>query len=116
MLTGTGLITGAGKVPINILFRDADCSTGSGIGQATAVAYVRAGCRKLALADISQSGLERTTQLIRPYDEKLQVLELPVDVSDQNAVEDMVKKTVETFGRLDYGKCLLAISLMLHKI
>ncbi|TVY18047.1 Levodione reductase [Lachnellula arida] len=85
-LNGIGLITGAG----------------SGIGQATAVAFVREGCQRLTIADMSASGLEKTTQLIKSHDAKAQVLELLVDVSNQDAVNKMVKKTVETFGQLDY--------------
>ncbi|TVY88676.1 Levodione reductase [Lachnellula willkommii] len=93
-LNGIGLITGAG----------------SGIGQATAVAFVREGCQRLTIADMSASGLEKTTQLIKSHDAKAQVLELLVDVSNQDAVNKMVKKTVETFGHLDYDQQFMTCS------
>ncbi|CZR66381.1 related to dehydrogenase [Phialocephala subalpina] len=87
MLNGTGLITGAG----------------SGIGQATAIAYARAGCQSLTLVDMNAAGLQKTKELIKSSDETIKMLELLVDVSDETAVEEMVKKTVDTFGGLDYA-------------
>ncbi|TVY43494.1 Levodione reductase [Lachnellula subtilissima] len=104
MLNGIGLITGAGNnVPFNIVLINTYFGAGSGIGQATAVAFVQEGCKRLTIADMSASGLEKTTQVIKSHDEKAEVLELLVDVSNQDAVNEMVKKTVETFGRLDYA-------------
>jgi len=104
------------KLPSILSFNMLTLGAGSGIGQAIAIAFVREGCQKITIADMSVSGLEKTKQLIKSYDEKVQVLDMLVDVSDQTAVDDMVKKTVEAFGRLDYGKCLADISSTWYKI
>lgn len=65
---------------------------------------------------MSASGLQKTTQLIKSLDAKTQVLELLVDVSNQDAVNNMVKKTVETFGQIDYGKHQEPFSFISYRI
>jgi NAD(P)-dependent dehydrogenase (short-subunit alcohol dehydrogenase family) len=82
-----------------------DHIAGSGIGQATAVAYAQAGCRNLTLVDMNVAGLQRTKELIKSTDATVKTLELVVDVSDESAVGYMVKSTINTFGGLDYGEC-----------
>jgi len=57
---------------------------------------------------VNTAGLQKTKELIKSSNETIKILELLVDVSDETAVEEMVNKTVDTFGGLDYGKCLAA--------
>ncbi|GMK54351.1 hypothetical protein CspeluHIS016_0109370 [Cutaneotrichosporon spelunceum] len=71
----------------------------SGIGAATARALVRDGIRQLVLADIlSLGGI--TSELEKAG---AQVLALKADVSDPASVDDMLKRTLAKFGRLDYA-------------
>jgi len=93
---------------IIIRFQAPNSVAGSGIGQATAIAYARAGCQSLTLVDMNAAGLQKTKELIKSSDETIMILDLLVDVSDETAVEDMVKKTVDTFGGVDHGKSLTA--------
>jgi NAD(P)-dependent dehydrogenase (short-subunit alcohol dehydrogenase family) len=75
-LTGLGvLVTGAA----------------SGIGRASARAFLAAGAR-VAAADIDTDGLARLGA---------ELLTVPVDVRDPDSVEAMVARVVRTFGRLD---------------
>lgn len=73
----------------------------SGIGRATAVALAEAGAdvamNFYSLADAA----EQTAVHIRKHLGR-KVLLFPVDVSDQQAVEQMVDDTVAAFGRLDH--------------
>ena len=71
---------------------------GSGIGRATAVAFAREGAQ-VAVADVAVEGGEETVGMIER--DGGQATFIRVDVTDPGQVEDMVKKTVETYGRLD---------------
>ncbi|RFU24652.1 hypothetical protein B7463_g11685, partial [Scytalidium lignicola] len=86
LLNGTALITG----------------TGSGIGQATAVAYAQAGCSNLSIADLNPEGLRKTTERVKECNPEVKVLEMIVDVSDPESVESMVRSTMNNFGGLQY--------------
>ncbi|MEU1319955.1 SDR family oxidoreductase [Streptomyces tibetensis] len=70
----------------------------SGIGRGTALAFARAGAR-VALADLSAEGLEKTARLIK--DEGGEALALTCDVTDEAAVKSALDRTVHAFGRLD---------------
>ena len=75
---------------------------GRGIGRAIALGYAVEGAR-LALIARTPDELEETASQIaemigsQPEDS----LVLPVDVTDQSAVEDMAKQTLDRFGRID---------------
>jgi NAD(P)-dependent dehydrogenase (short-subunit alcohol dehydrogenase family) len=72
----------------------------SGIGKATAQAFIKHGA-KVIIADISvETGEQVVKDLKQGGGEALFVR---TDVSDAAAVEAMVRKTVDTFGRLDYA-------------
>lgn len=85
---------------------------GSGIGRATALAFGKEGAR-VVVADINLENAEQTAQLISDFGRKIaestpqddpftpQVIALKVDISNLEEIENMLKKTVETFGRLD---------------
>jgi NAD(P)-dependent dehydrogenase (short-subunit alcohol dehydrogenase family) len=67
----------------------------SGIGFALASRFARAGLN-VVLADIEQSALEEAEQKIADFGVK--TLALPVDVSDESAVQALAAAAVERFG------------------
>ena len=70
----------------------------SGIGEACVLALARAGAR-VAIVDLNQ---ERGAKLVEQATEaQSEAIFLRVDVSDPQAVEQMVADTIATFGRLD---------------
>lgn len=71
---------------------------GSGIGRATALAFARAGAR-VVVADLDPEGGEETVSLITGLQEE--AIFTRTDVSRAPDVEEMVRQTVERFGRLD---------------
>ncbi|GAB1744326.1 hypothetical protein NU219Hw_g1472t1 [Hortaea werneckii] len=85
LLRGTALITGAG----------------SGIGQATALAFARYGARQLALCDINPDGIAQTTQKLKDHHKGLEILSLNADTSLEADVIHAVEHTATHFGRLD---------------
>lgn len=71
----------------------------AGIGEATAEALAAQGA-DVALVARRESKLESIADRIEAETER-DVLVLPADVSDRDAVRDAVERTVETFGQLD---------------
>src|SRR5579863_5123810 len=74
----------------------------SGIGLATAKA-LRAKGAHLALADINSSGLQQAEEQVRqavPH-AQTQILGVPTDVTNEQQVEALMQKAIETFGHLD---------------
>ncbi|MGA5430654.1 glucose 1-dehydrogenase [Streptomyces koyangensis] len=69
-----------------------------GIGQATALAFARAGAR-VALADLSGDGLHETARLIDAAGGE--ALTLTCDVTSEDDVQAAVDRTVERFGSLN---------------
>ncbi len=70
----------------------------SGIGKATAIAFAREG----ASVVIAARGVERGTELEREINEANgNAIFVQTDVSKSREVENLVSKTVATFGRLD---------------
>ena len=70
----------------------------SGIGRATALAFARGGA-KVAVADLNIVGGEETVSLIESAGGEACFIE--ANMAEAASVEAMVKKTVETYGRLD---------------
>lgn len=70
----------------------------SGIGRATAVAFARAGA-KVVVADIASG--EETVQSIRAAGGE--ALFVKADVTSAEQVEALVRKAVDTYGRLDFA-------------
>jgi NAD(P)-dependent dehydrogenase (short-subunit alcohol dehydrogenase family) len=71
---------------------------GSGLGEATAHAFARAGCR-VACVDLNQAGAERVSAALQAYD--AESMALRCDVSDADSVFKTVDAAAERFGRLD---------------
>ncbi|BEI83136.1 hypothetical protein CcaverHIS002_0310040 [Cutaneotrichosporon cavernicola] len=73
----------------------------SGIGQATARAFIRAGVKRLTCADLQADKLDA---LKAEYaNDDVDILAVSCNVADSGAVKAMVEATVERFGRLDYA-------------
>jgi NAD(P)-dependent dehydrogenase (short-subunit alcohol dehydrogenase family) len=70
----------------------------SGIGRATALAFAREGA-KLVIADINEEGGQQTVHMIT--ENGGEAIFVQVDVPNATAVEAMINKTMETYGRLD---------------
>jgi NAD(P)-dependent dehydrogenase (short-subunit alcohol dehydrogenase family) len=72
----------------------------SGIGQATALAFARAGA-SVVVADISEQGVQETARMIEGVGGK--VLAVRCDVTKAEDIKAALDKTVGAFGRLDYA-------------
>jgi NAD(P)-dependent dehydrogenase (short-subunit alcohol dehydrogenase family) len=73
---------------------------GSGIGQAVALAFARAGAAAV-VADVSPAGGAETVRLIAEAGGK--AIFQPCDVSVNSDVRALIDTTVERFGRLDFA-------------
>lgn len=71
---------------------------GGGIGRATSLAFSREGA-KVAVVDFNDETAAETVRLIEA--EGGQALKLVVDIRNEDQVENMVKQTIDKFGRLD---------------
>jgi NAD(P)-dependent dehydrogenase (short-subunit alcohol dehydrogenase family) len=72
----------------------------SGIGQATALAFARAGA-SVVVADISEQGIQETARIIDGVGGK--VLAVRCDVTKAEDIKAALDKTVVAFGRLDFA-------------
>src|SRR5215475_3416141 len=70
----------------------------SGIGRATALTFAREGA-KLVVADTNEDGGQQTVHMIT--ENGGEAIFVQVDVTSASAVEAMLSKTVEIYGRLD---------------
>ena len=70
----------------------------SGIGRATALAFAREGA-KLIIADRNEEGGQQTVHLIK--ENGGEAIFVKTDVAQATAVEALISKAVETYGRLD---------------
>lgn len=79
---------------------------GSGIGRATALAFGEEGA-KVVVTDINLENAEKTVEILMAHPDRIgrggktEAIALKVDISNREDVENMVKMTVKTFGRLD---------------
>ena len=71
---------------------------GSGIGQAVALAFGKEGA-KVVVCDINLENAEKTVEILRGVN--AEGLAIKVNIANRDEVENMVKQTVATFGRLD---------------
>jgi NAD(P)-dependent dehydrogenase (short-subunit alcohol dehydrogenase family) len=71
---------------------------GSGLGEATALAFAQQGC-SLVCIDINQQAAQRVSQSLMASD--IPSLALGCDVADEGAVSAAVAQAVERLGRLD---------------
>ncbi|MEW6026112.1 MAG: SDR family oxidoreductase [Planctomycetota bacterium] len=73
---------------------------GSGIGQASAIMFCREGAR-VCVADYNIKGAEETAKKINEQAGKKVAIAFKVDISKEDQVDEMVKKTVDEFGTVD---------------
>ena len=71
---------------------------GSGIGRATGLTFARQGAR-VVVADIALEGGNETVRMIQ--DASGEAIFVEADVSKSDEVEWLIKKTVQTYGRVD---------------
>ncbi|PIG84333.1 oxidoreductase [Aspergillus arachidicola] len=76
----------------------------SGIGKETVFALAQAGAEGIILADLNLSGAESVAQESQKWatHSKFRSMAVPVDVSDEAAVNSIVEAAVKEFGRIDY--------------
>jgi NAD(P)-dependent dehydrogenase (short-subunit alcohol dehydrogenase family) len=87
LLKGVASITGAG----------------SGIGQATAVGFVRHGVRRIAICDINRRSMEDTISMINKVDKHVEIEVIEMDVTKESDVTSGFKQIIDRFGRLDHA-------------
>lgn len=73
---------------------------GSGIGRATAVAFAQDGARVIA-SDVQAENAEETARMIRNSGGQAECI--VADVSHAAEVENLVSRTIQHFGRLDFA-------------
>ncbi|KAK5167129.1 uncharacterized protein LTR77_007859 [Saxophila tyrrhenica] len=76
----------------------------SGIGRATAISFAREGCRKIAIADQNETGLEETSKLLQEAasNETIDVFSKKVNVAVEDEVNGFIDGVADKFGRIDY--------------
>src|ERR671925_2211633 len=70
----------------------------TGMGRATALTFAREGA-KLVIADMNEEGGHQTVHMIT--EQGGEAIFVKTDVTQATAVEALISKTVETYGRLD---------------
>ena len=95
----TAVITGAGR----------------GIGKAVALAFAREGA-DVVVVEVDQDAGQETAQEIQALDRRS--ISVQTDVSDRDQVDDLVKTTLEQFGRIDIwvNNAGIIRPAMLHKM
>ena len=73
---------------------------GSGLGQETALRLAKEGA-KLSLVDLNEKGLEETKAKVLEVAPNAEVILITANVAEDQAVQNYVNKTVETFGKID---------------
>lgn len=71
---------------------------GDGIGKAVAMAFAKAGAN-IALAGRTESKLRNVAREV--CNENIDIFTVKVDVTEENGVRNMIKKTAERFGTID---------------
>lgn len=82
-----------------------------GIGRATAQLFVRRGCTKLVIGDVSAKGLRDTKQQLYEINPKVEVADESCDVTSEDSVDKFFSQAVSRFGRIDHA-CNVAGVLM----
>ncbi len=73
---------------------------GSGLGRESAMQVAKEGA-KLSLVDLTIDSLNETKKLVLEVSPEAEVLLITADVSNEEAVQSYVNKTVEEYGRID---------------
>ena len=73
---------------------------GSGIGRETSLLFLDQGAQVI-LADINETSLEETMNLVSQKGFKNNAVSIITDVSKETAIENMIKTAIDEFGHLD---------------
>jgi NAD(P)-dependent dehydrogenase (short-subunit alcohol dehydrogenase family) len=95
LLVYAGEITMAGRVEGKVALVTGGAS---GIGRATALTFAREGA-KLVIADLNEDGGRQTVHMVT--EQGGGAIFVKTDVTQATAVEALISKAVETYGRLD---------------
>jgi NADP-dependent 3-hydroxy acid dehydrogenase YdfG len=82
----------------------------SGIGLATTRHLISSGVTRLALLDLSSETLSDLANTLAELSTSTELLTIPTDVSQEAAVQEAVKQTVDRFGRIDIAFLAAGIS------
>jgi NAD(P)-dependent dehydrogenase (short-subunit alcohol dehydrogenase family) len=87
-------------------------------GRATALQFIRDGCTKLVLTDLSQTSLETTITEAKSLNPDVEIESLVGDLSTspEEFVSKLVQWTIHCFGRLDYAVNCAGISGTMGRI
>lgn len=106
--SGVVLVTGKRQLPCRKAQRAiwliplCTAGSGSGIGQATALAFAQNGATKFVLLDMNETGLEATASQLRGIEPTVDVKTFSLDISQEKAVVEAISSAYAHFGRLDY--------------
>ncbi len=77
---------------------------GSGMGRATALAFAEAGVRGLVFADIRDKAAAEVAEEAKVIasNSQFESFVIQVDMGDEDSVKNLMAKSVEKFGRIDY--------------
>ncbi|KAK0441254.1 uncharacterized protein EV420DRAFT_1580489 [Desarmillaria tabescens] len=77
---------------------------GSGMGRATALAFAEAGVRGLVFADIRDKAAAEVAEEAKALasNSQFETFVIQVDMGDEESVKNLMQKSVERFGRVDY--------------
>ncbi|OJJ05523.1 hypothetical protein ASPVEDRAFT_45053 [Aspergillus versicolor CBS 583.65] len=75
-----------------------------GIGAATAIAFAKAGCTRIAITDIQPAALDKTRDdiLSKSKNKDINVLAISGDITSEPFIETLITSAFNTLGRLDY--------------
>ncbi|KAK5939157.1 hypothetical protein PMZ80_008460 [Knufia obscura] len=111
-LPGVALITGAGSgkssPPLHTLTpvhppEQPWLNLTPGIGQAVALAFLRAGCTNLTLIDMSTPGLQKTQSLLTEINSSANITLETGNTTDASFIDRAVENLLTKHGRLDYA-------------
>jgi NAD(P)-dependent dehydrogenase (short-subunit alcohol dehydrogenase family) len=76
---------------------------GGSIGEACVLQFARDGVTRIAGADLSVTGLERTASALRKEYPAVNFISLMADLSDELQVQRVFQQIIKRFGRIDYA-------------
>ena len=94
---------------VALVFGAGSSGPGWGNGKAAAVAYARQGARVVCL-DLDEAAAQETAAIIESEGQR--ALALRADVTSAASVDEVVRKTVEAFGRIDILHNNVGMTLM----
>ena len=83
------------------------------MGKATALSYAEAGVRALVCADINDVSATQTAEEAKSIasNDQFDVLVVKTDMTNEDSVKELIKKSVEKFGRIDYCANVAGVSI-----